>query len=748
MTDLNNTHDANQSPSFGGVRGGHPTHDANQSPSFGGVRGGLRGGLNGGFLRGIAILGIILHNYCHFLSFAVKENEYTFDADRPVQFWDKLMALDPDLFIHLFSFLGHYGVPVFLFVSGYGLVRKYEQSGMCGPRTLPFMAVHYMKLLRLMIIGYLVFIAVYILRSGDGATVYSFDRVAAQLTMVVNFCYERPDHVIKPGPYWFFGLMLQLYALYILLFHRFRRWQVVVAAIAVCWLLQVLNTGWESLNYMRYNFIGGVLPFGVGILYARHGKALSPRAYLFIIIVSAVAVLAGSLWFATWLWVPLFVVTGAVATSALLPAPLLRPFVWLGGLSPALFVMHPVMREVVIPHYRRIDMYFGIGIYLLSAVALAMLLRYVLQYVPVWKGSHGLMKATDVRRTAEEPVRKSAPAAPPHGIEMAGISRYRGELMGAAMLFVILFHVSMPRDNVMFALHRCGNVGVDIFLFLSGIGLWYSWVKTPSLRHFFLRRYLRVYPAWLVAACLFYIPNYLSPGGGYSPGFGHLIANIAFGWSFWRIDDLTFWYVPAIMMMYTFAPLYMMLIRRCGAFRWMPVAFMVWAVMVHYYPPVHAAVGHVEIFWSRIPIFLIGINCGQWVRGRRVAEPCAWWLVAVVFAASLLMCMEFEQSWRGRFPLFLERMVYIPLTVTTVLLLVRLLGRAPAWINRALAFIGGLSLEVYLLHVEFVMRPVAQYRLGYAVTAVITIVVSVAMAWVLSKVLGLAVGMLYKNKKI
>ena len=32
-------------------------------------------------LRGIAILGIMLHNYCHWLGFAVKENEYTFDAE-------------------------------------------------------------------------------------------------------------------------------------------------------------------------------------------------------------------------------------------------------------------------------------------------------------------------------------------------------------------------------------------------------------------------------------------------------------------------------------------------------------------------------------------------------------------------------------------------------------------------------------------------------------------------------------------
>ena len=78
-------------------------------------------------LRGIAILGIILHNYCHFLGFAVKENEYKFDPSRPMQFLDKLFSLDSDLFIHFFSFLGHYGVPIFLFISGYGLVKKYEE---------------------------------------------------------------------------------------------------------------------------------------------------------------------------------------------------------------------------------------------------------------------------------------------------------------------------------------------------------------------------------------------------------------------------------------------------------------------------------------------------------------------------------------------------------------------------------------------------------------------------------------------
>ena len=39
-------------------------------------------------------------------------------------------------------------------------------------------------------------------------------------------------------------------------------------------------------------------------------------------------------------------------------------------------------------------------------------------------------------------------------IELANISRYRGELMGAAMLFIILFHVSLNRSDPFFGLRR------------------------------------------------------------------------------------------------------------------------------------------------------------------------------------------------------------------------------------------------------------------------------------------------------
>ena len=95
-------------------------------------------------MRGIAIMAIMLHNYCHWLNFAVKENEYQFHSDRAAAFWQSLTTPDGMLPIQLLSFLGHYGVPVFLFLSGYGLVLKYERENEPSYRPLPFIKFHYL----------------------------------------------------------------------------------------------------------------------------------------------------------------------------------------------------------------------------------------------------------------------------------------------------------------------------------------------------------------------------------------------------------------------------------------------------------------------------------------------------------------------------------------------------------------------------------------------------------------------------
>ena len=324
-------------------------------------------------------------------------------------------------------------------------------------------------------------------------------------------------------------------------------------------------------------------------------------------------------------------------------------------------------------------------------------------------------------------------------IELANISRYRGELMGAAMLFIILFHIGLPRGDMFYGLMRCGNVGVDMFLFLSGVGLWFSWTKTPSLRHFFSRRYLRIYPAWLVMATLYYVPDYLRHGG-HSTSPVDLVGDILVNWDFWLHDELTFWYVPAIMMLYTFAPAYMKLIRRYPLYRWLPVLMVVWCVVVQWVAPVHEAVGHIEIFWSRVPIFFIGINMGQSVMEKRTLPPSSVWLLLLTFVLTFATCLYLEQVRHGRFPLFVERMVYIPLTITAILLLNRVFRRTPQWFNRFCRLVGAVSLEAYLIHIHFVLCYVSPYRLGYWPTFLITVAVTLPLAWMLHKAVGWGVG--------
>ena len=225
-------------------------------------------------------------------------------------------------------------------------------------------------------------------------------------------------------------------------------------------------------------------------------------------------------------------------------------------------------------------------------------------------------------------------------IELANISRYRGELMGAAMLFIILFHVALPRENAFFGLRRMGNVGVDMFLFLSGIGLWFSWMKNPSAKHFFIRRYLRIY-AWLIHR----LSLLHSPIPGRRPrAWINLIGEITINWNFWRYDELTFWYIPATMMLYLFAPAYMELIKRHPIYKWLPVVMIMWCILVQYVTPIHQAVGHLEIFWSRVPIFFIGINMGGMVRQKQTLDGASIWMIWLMFLMTLLA----SSSWNRR----------------------------------------------------------------------------------------------------
>lgn len=334
-------------------------------------------------LRGLAIMAIMLHNYCHWLGFAVKENEYTFNAANTARLWDAMAHADANLPIHLLSYFGHYGVPVFLFLSGFGLVMKYERR----PQELPawrFARYHYMKLLRMMVPGFVAFIIVDAITPGPFR--FQAENVVVQMLMAINLL-PAPDRIIWPGPYWFFGLMMQLYIVYRLALYR-RHWAWAATLVALCWAAQAACSPMgETLNRLRYNCIGGMLVFCAGLLAARHLpaarlNAMGRPSWAAVSLASAALLLACCTSFQAWLWAPLAVVAASVGLVKALPAAWLSPLSWLGGISAAMFVAHPLLRKVFIPISRRGDIYDGLLLYVIATVAVSWMFMIIINRIP------------------------------------------------------------------------------------------------------------------------------------------------------------------------------------------------------------------------------------------------------------------------------------------------------------------------------------------------------------------------------
>ncbi len=339
-------------------------------------------------LRGLAIIAIVLHNYCHFIGSIVKENEYLFSASNNLRLMQVLEHPDGLLPVHLLSYFGHYGVPVFLFLSGFGLVMKYERGDArpdAWTRRLSFVRYHYLKLLRMLIVGFTLFLMADAVTPGRFH--FHWDNVVAQLLLYINVL-PTPDKIIWPGIYWFFGLMMELYIVYRLLLYR-RHYGWTVALMTICWLLQALCAPeGETLNRLRYNFVGGMVPFGLGILWARYERwrkvlpLWGRGTWTAILLVAMALFFVMSQSFQTWLWVPVVAVVGSVAFVKSMPVAVNRLLVWLGGISAALFVAHPIIRKLFITVAWRGEIYDGLVLYVVVCIGAAWAVKQLITRIP------------------------------------------------------------------------------------------------------------------------------------------------------------------------------------------------------------------------------------------------------------------------------------------------------------------------------------------------------------------------------
>ena len=318
------------------------------------------------------------------------------------------------------------------------------------------------------------------------------------------------------------------------------------------------------------------------------------------------------------------------------------------------------------------------------------------------------------------------------------LSKFRSELMGLACLWVMFHHNAFDWPNALEFLKRFGyygNLGVDIFLLLSGVGLYYAWTKQPPLSDFYARRFVRLLVPYVLIAVPYWVWRdlYLHKGS-----FLLDVTQLCLPLN----GTISTWYVPAMASMYLLYPLIAKFLFSGD--RWTRTVVLCGAVMLgclFFYYADNAIYDNCEIALTRTVIFIIGCALGKSVKDD---EPIpthypALALLWIMLNAILRRHVSLGDAW--------VRFSYIPLCISVVLVCLWVLERLEGSVRlrKLLRFFGERSLEIYLTHVLlksifYHYVPLKHWDpwgiLTYGVILLISLTVSILLHPVINKLCG------------
>ena len=302
-----------------------------------------------------------------------------------------------------------------------------------------------------------------------------------------------------------------------------------------------------------------------------------------------------------------------------------------------------------------------------------------------------------------------------NAFDLQMVSQTRSHLLGMATLWVALFHSyhldflasswlsQLHLAGVLNRLKELGNCGVDLFLFLSGLGLYYSMTslreaKTPHLlRTFFARRMARVLPSVLIITILYYG---LTGTGGLLDWMGKVFL---FG-SFLPVQtEPGYWYFALLMTLYLLYPLIDLVHRKWGnaGIIGMMLLSVGMGFSVSRLSPVWF--GKLEIMITRLPVFLLGVLLAPYCRNHTRIPRWVPRLSLMAIVAGIFLIPLIPQGLSH-----LRRYAYAPLTLAMVFADSLFCGwvKWKGFLYKGICLIGTFSMEIYLIYENlYVMNP-------------------------------------------
>lgn len=283
------------------------------------------------------------------------------------------------------------------------------------------------------------------------------------------------------------------------------------------------------------------------------------------------------------------------------------------------------------------------------------------------------------------------------------VSKNRTEIMGIAMLMVLFFHFFMWVYNPI-GRFNIGYVGVDIFLFLSGIGLASSYEKN-SIRRFYRNRINRLYPIYFIALCLTWL---IFP---FNWNISDFINNaLTIGFYLNGGENRYDWYVESLFTLYLLFPLF----YRLGKLRYYGL------VIVFIATTVILRLTYLQWWYDcligRLPIFLYGIMFKH-------LSIRSFLIIGLLGLVLYIPCFKISA--------FLASSLLVP---ALIFVSIKIINVQCLWLKHSMSYLGEKSLEIYLSNL-FVYWTFQVYDIGSVMTrAVLYLVIQSVVSFILIRI--------------
>lgn len=313
----------------------------------------------------------------------------------------------------------------------------------------------------------------------------------------------------------------------------------------------------------------------------------------------------------------------------------------------------------------------------------------------------------------------------------------RNSIYGACAIWIVLFHtfrrIGMPYIPVITNIVGIGNMAVDVFFFFSGLCLSLSVKKHDYEKsgwgEYYGRRLVRVLLPYLIICIPYYLWAVIFESSGrIGRKAAIFFANLSSA-SFWLKGTQTTWYVYGILVFYILFPLIYTFVKKSNVGKQITflLGLVLFAILTAYVPIAKNSM----IVWARLPIFTIGVIAGMTQIKER--EPRTVELIGaaiiLVFLGWLTSLSEISDAFT--IPQVYRLLLYIPMTLA----LLKLLSGIGKKIN-IFEWIGGLSLEVYLIHITL-LHPIKYYGIMDSVDYWLYLIlpaITLAIAWVVGRI--------------